>query len=95
MDYLADITERFIPKIKIRKDYLGIADIIALGDKTTILVQCTTDTGGQYSKHLNKINKSKYLKQVKDRGHRVQLWAWALKGKAGKRKVWTPRIYEF
>ena len=93
--YICDMVERFIPFPKPhghRKDFLGIIDIIAFNEITTIGVQ---SCGQSFAAHLKKLQDSEmtplWLESV-DR----ELWliGWRkLKVKRGGKAVrWTPRI---
>lgn len=101
--YKCDIVERWIRNPKhpaggFRKDWMGFADIVALGENSIIAVQ---SCGQAFSEHDKKIttdetvapNALLWLKC----GGRLLLIGWRkkLKKRGGKFKVWTPRIREY
>jgi len=94
--YMAAVVEKVNPWVKIRQDLFGIIDVIGVHPvkKEVIGVQATTDTGGQASKHRMKVLQNPNLKGWMDSGCKFEIWAWAKKGKASKRKLWTLREVE-
>jgi hypothetical protein len=40
--YLAEVVEKWLPGINVRKDLWGWCDIVALKDEETVAVQCTS-----------------------------------------------------
>ena len=94
--YMAAVVEKFNPFVKIRQDLFGIIDIVGVHPvkKEVIGIQACTDTGGQASKNKMKAESNKNLKIWLDSGCKFQIWAWAKRGKANKRKLWTLREVE-
>jgi len=87
--YIAEVVERKIPYGFISIDYIGCIDIIAFHEekKETLGVQVTTNA--HVSDHVKKIlAEPRVLSWIKA-GNRMVIHAWAKKGKAGKRKLWT------
>ncbi len=87
--YTADVVERANKWIK--RDYIGIGDIIAFDDEEVVLVQTTT------MDHL--ANREAKAQGIDDLPRwcscptrRFELHGWALKGKAGTRKTWQVTI---
>jgi hypothetical protein len=84
----AYVTEKWIPKTNIRKDAFGFGDVLVLdGEPGSSLVQ-TTDTdnmGARVRKILGIPEALEWLRA----GNRIRVWGWALRGPAGKRKLWT------
>lgn len=91
--YIAEVVEKNIPHTFIKKDFIGCIDIIAFheGKQETIGVQVTTDTGGQMSKHFQKIMAEPRILKWLRAGNKMVIHAWAKKGKAGTRKLFTLR----
>lgn len=88
--WMAEEVERWIPHTRIRKDLFGVADIIAVKGRLTLLVQATTQT------HLTlRVDKIKAEPQMHTwlsfHLRRIEVWAWRyLKRKAR----WEPFITE-
>jgi hypothetical protein len=96
--YICDMVERFIAFPKPhghRKDFLGIIDIIAFNDLTTIGVQ---SCGQDFAAHLKKIKESEmttlWLNSV-DRELWLIGWRKLVLRRGGKAKRWRPRIERF
>ena len=88
LGYEADVVERWIPGAKIRKDYLGCIDLIACHETYGILgVQATTTDNA--SKREAKAKAEPRLRTWLAAGATFEVWGWALRGAAGKRKLWT------
>ena len=92
--YLCAIVEHWNQFAHVRQDLFGIIDIIAVHPikKKVLGIQACTDTGGQASKHKQKCEENKNLKTWLQSGCKFEIWAWAKKGKAKQRKLWTLRI---
>lgn len=91
--YTCAIVEKYIAAIRQRKDVFGFGDVLAVkvGEPGSMLVQATTNTGGQFSKHLMKIKTIAEAGIWLAAGNRIRLVTWAKQGAHGKRKVWTCR----
>ena len=78
LGYVCEVVERWIPSQKggqrIRRDFLGIADIIALRDGETVAVQTTTR--GQISAHARKIAAAEHIGTLHKAGWRVVIHGW-------------------
>lgn len=93
----ACVIEKWIPQTKRRLDAFGFGDVLVLDDMPgALLIQATTDTGGNVSARVGKIRgecaaaASAWLAA----GNRVSVWGWGKRGKAGARKLWTLRVVE-
>ncbi len=95
--YTVAVVEKFNSFIKIRQDLWGFGDILAIhpSKKEFLIVQATSDKGGQMSKHKQKCDENKNLKIWLKSGGKFSIWAWNKKGKVGKRKLWTLRAIEY
>lgn len=95
--YMAAVVEKFNSFIKIRQDLFGILDIIAVHPikKEVLGIQATSEKGGNVSKHQKKIEGNKNLETWLQSGCKFEIWGWAKKGKAGKRKLWTLREIKY
>jgi len=56
LGYTADVTERWIPKINVRKDLFGFIDILAINETEVLAVQATGEqNSGNVSARVTKI----------------------------------------
>lgn len=95
--YLCAVVEKFVrfPPPGHRVDAFGFIDILCVRGDETLAVQATTDTGGQASKHFNKIVMLPTADfWLKSSTRRIVIHAWAKKGPRGKAKRWTCREIE-
>lgn len=90
--YQAGVVEKWIPQTKRRLDLFGGIDIIAVGFDSIIGIQCTTVTN--QAKRIAKLLAEPQLAVWRRNGGRLQVWGWAKKGKAGKRKFWECTVTE-
>jgi len=91
--YMCAIVEKYNHFVKIRQDLFGFIDILAVhpNKKEILGIQACTDTGGHMSKHKMKVKNNKKLNIWLKSGGMFEIWAWAKKGKKGKRKLWVLR----
>lgn len=73
-------------------DLFGFADILAVKDGKTLAVQTTTT--GNLPARLKKMEENTVLPVCKCAGWKIEAHGWALRGPAGKRKVWTLKRVE-
>lgn len=87
---IADVVERWVGggRFRVRRDLLGGVDVIAFGPHETLLIQATTRDNVRA--RLKKLRELPQLVAVDGRANRrVEVWGWARRGKAGRRKLWT------
>lgn len=86
--------EFWMPWTKQRKDLFGFGDIIVLDDQFgSLLVQaCVTSSA---PKRVCKILEECTEAAIDwlSAGNRIEVWGWAKRGAAGKRKLWTLKSY--
>lgn len=88
--YSVDVTERWLPRTSIRKDAFGFADLLVFSGDYTALVQVCHRTDAY--RRIEKIEASAEAKAwASAPGRAVEVLDWDLAGKAGARKLWTPR----
>lgn len=77
---------------KQRADLCGFADVIALDPENNLhWIQYTV--GSSHAARRNKIEANEWARSLSMRGKdRVEVWSWSLRGKVGKRKLWTLRV---
>lgn len=83
------VVEKWNPGARVRQDFLGFADILAVepGQLGVLAIQaCTT---GDQAKRLAKIAENARVAPWLAAGNRVVVWGWAKRGARGKRKTWT------
>lgn len=90
----ADVVERWIAGAGVRKDFLGIIDVIALwpafaGGHHIIGIQATSGTN--HSSRCRKVESSPSLFFWRSAGAFMEVWSWSKRGPRGKRKLWTLR----
>ena len=92
LGYEPDVTERWIPKVKIRKDLYGCIDVLAAHPTHGILgVQATSDNGGNMSARIHKALQEPRLAVWLAAGGQFEVWAWGKRGARGKPKLWRVR----
>jgi len=97
--YFADVCERWLTfpdkkdptkMIRIRKDWLGFADIIGVHPTWGFIAVQATDLTS-VSKHIHKIEHMESVRAFVRAGGIVAIYGWGLKGPAGKRKTYQLR----
>ena len=87
------VVEHWNQYARIRQDLFGFGDIIALDGKPGCLLIQATSTGNMSSR-VHKIEENEIAPQWLAAGNRIQVWGWAKRGPAGKRKAWTLKEQE-
>jgi hypothetical protein len=77
--YLAAVVERWNPYAKIRQDLFGFVDIIAIGKREVIAVQCTS--GSHVANRVRKIADHENLAAVRKGGIRILVHGWSKRGR--------------
>lgn len=90
--YTPGIVEKFNAYAKVRQDFLGGIDIIAIKEGEILGVQTTSDT--HVADHIAKILAEPRILLWLQAGGRMVVHGWGKKGPRGKRKVWTCRRVE-
>ncbi len=89
---LPAVVERWNPHAKIRQDFLGFADILAVEPPqhgVTAIQACITK---DMQKRLRKLLADPVLPKLRTwlaAENRVYIWGWSKKGKRGEPKFWT------
>lgn len=92
--YIADVVERRIPRSFVTKDFCGFADIIAYRPRVfgvggeIVAVQATS--GPHAAERLEKVRQEPRAMAWLACSARICVVSWALRGKGGARKLWTP-----
>lgn len=94
LDWPACVVEKWVAQARKRIDAFGFGDLLVLdGEPGALLIQATTTANApsRVTKIIEECNEaaSAWLKA----GNRITVWGWAKRGAAGKRKLWTLKIY--
>jgi hypothetical protein len=76
--YLAEVTEKWIPGARIRKDLWGWCDVLGIREGETLAVQATSYAN--VSARVKKIQDSETIGVARSAGWRVVVWGWYKKG---------------
>lgn len=88
----ADVVERYNAFVRRRFDLFGGLDIVAVRDRETLGVQCTTvdNQAARLAKLADLPGIQAWLKA----GNLCWVVGWSKRGARGKRKLWTPSVTE-
>jgi hypothetical protein len=89
----AQVVEKWIPRMNVRKDVFGFGDVLVLDGKPgSLLVQACR--GADSSTRTTKILEAcaEDARSWLEAGNRIQVWGWAQRGPRGKRKLWGVRV---
>jgi len=90
--YTAEVVEKWIDRIKKRRDYLHLFDILGFKEGEGIIGIQTTTEPQMYDHRKAMLANANLLPWLMS-GGRGELWDWKAVYK-GKRKYWMPRIQE-
>ena len=90
--WIAQVVEQTVPKTFIKRDFLGVIDVIAITPDGILGIQCTSGTNhaARVSKALEEPRLIAWLKA----GGKFAVWSWSKTGARGQRKLWTLREEE-
>lgn len=92
--YLACVVEKWIPQTKRRLDVFGFGDVLAVdpATKSTLLIQATStaNMSARVKKIMTECEESART-WLSPSSNFIEVWGWAKRGPAGKRKLWTLR----
>lgn len=86
------IVERWNPGARVRVDFLGFADLLAIQPAQQGVLAIQACVTGDQSKRLAKIATPPVLARAVawlEAGNRIAVWGWAKRGPRGKRKTWA------
>ena len=88
----AHVVEKWIAQARKRIDVWGFGDVLVLdGQLGSLLIQATvTDSMSSRVKKIGDECKDLAMAWLAA-GNRIEVWGWAKRGAAGKRKLWTLR----
>ena len=94
LGFVAEVVERFIPGARVRRDFLGLADVLAFypGQPGVLAVQaCVT---GDQAKRAKKMRLNANTALWRSSGNGLAVWGWGKRGPRGTRKRWTLSVTE-
>ncbi len=90
--WTADPVDRWLPGAFVTKDYLGIADIIAVRPGCILAIQATADTAGSNAaKRMVKCSASPNLRKWIEAGGQFAVWTWSIRKAKGEKSRVTLR----
>lgn len=88
--YTAGVVEKWIPQTRRRVDLFGFIDLIAIKEGETVGVQATSTSN--MAARFAKMRELEAMPLWLQAGNKLWIVGWSKKGKAGKRKLWTPSL---
>jgi hypothetical protein len=76
--WTAEVVERWVPGVNVRRDLFGFVDVLALRGPDTLAVQVTTATN--VSAHIHKIEDAPTLAAVRAAGWSIEVHGWRKSG---------------
>ena len=89
MGYTTWIVEQWNGFAKKRYDLFGCIDILAIHPELEVILGVQACTTGDAAKRTTKALAEPMLRTWLEAGGRFEVWGWAKRGPAGKRKLWT------
>ena len=90
--WTAGVVEQAIHGTFIKRDFLGIADIIAVRPGAILAIQATADTsGGNSGARMRKCAESPNLRAWAEAGGLFAVWTWSIRKAAGEKQRVTLR----
>ncbi len=84
--WTADVVEKWLPFVKIRKDLFGCIDILAINGQSIMGVQATSTPN--VNARIKKAQAEPRMALWKQSGGLFAVAGWAKRGKRGERKTW-------
>ena len=79
---LVQVVEKWNPHAGVRQDLFGIIDVLAVGPRGVLAVQCTS--GAHVASRLAKIRESEALPVLKSAGFDVRVHGWRKRSSNGR-----------
>ncbi len=74
--WIVEVVERWIPGVNIRRDFIGVGDVLAMKADALLLVQCTSDAN--ISSRVNKAKVEPRLRTwLADPSRMFEVWGWS------------------
>lgn len=87
--FIAQVVEQTIPRLWIKRDFIGAIDIIAFHPEKEITMGVQVTTTSNAAARVKKILLEPRVRDWLRAGNVMMVHGWSKKGKAGKRKLWT------
>lgn len=96
--WIAQVVERWSPYARKTLDLFNVIDVVAIAfsvpsGQGILGIQTTSDA--HHADRRDKILAEPKARAWVEAGGRLELWSWAKRGGAGKRKLWTLRVEVF
>jgi hypothetical protein len=88
-NWTAQVVEQTVPRTFIKRDFLGVIDLIAVTPDGILGVQVTSGTN--HAARRTKALAEPRLQLWLEAGGRFAIWSWSKRGAAGKAKRWQLR----
>jgi len=90
LGYRAESVARWVPRAQRRRHLYGFADIVATRMESPELMALQVTTSRNAAARLRKVMTEPRLRLwLRLPAHTFEVWAWAKRARAGKRKVWV------
>ena len=88
LGYTVQVVEQWNNYSKTRQDLFGVIDVLAVHPEYGIVGIQATTTGNAAARQTKALAEERLVVWLQGGGH-FEVWGWALRGKAGARKLWT------
>ena len=89
--WTAQVVEKWNPHARIRQDLFGCIDLIVLDGEPGGVIGVQVTSGGAHAARVTKSLEEPRLRTWLEAPARFEVWSFAKRGAAGKRKLWTLR----
>ena len=91
LGWRAQMVEKWVPQAGRRIDLFGFGDVLAVHPEGILLIQATTQANA--ASRVTKITQECAQAALDwiEAGGEIEVWGWAKRGPAGRRKLWTVR----
>jgi len=90
-NWTAQVVEKWNPHARIRQDLFGCIDLVMLDDAGLGVIGVQVTSGSAHSARVRKSLEEPRLRDWLMAPARFEVWSFAKRGAAGKRKLWTLR----
>jgi hypothetical protein len=90
-DWTAQVVEKWNPHARIRQDLFGCIDLVVLDGEAGGVLGVQVTSGSAHAARVKKSLEEPRLRTWLEAPARFEVWSFAKRGAAGKRKLWTLR----
>jgi len=90
-DWTAQVVEKWNPHARIRQDLFGCIDLVVLDGEAGGVLGVQVTSGSAHAARVTKAMLEPRLRTWLEAPARFEVWSFAKRGAAGKRKLWTLR----